>query len=166
MSCFTLQLPGRAPIVLNPRVVHLLHLISANAECSLLDGGGRRKYFGNLICGISCCFLVSITMADFGKVEMKVGKITSVDDIPTARKPIYKLVIDFGDGMTKQCAAGIKDRYTKDELMGKVVVAVVNLEPKPVAGVLSECMLLTAFNEKELSLLTPDKEVTLGTKVS
>ena len=55
---------------------------------------------------------MSITIADFGKVEMRVGKIVSVDDIPSARKPIYKLVLDFGDGTTKQCAAGIKDRYS------------------------------------------------------
>ena len=72
---------------------------------------------------------MSITIADFGKVEMRVGKIVSVDDIPSARKPIYKLVLDFGDGTTKQCAAGIKDRYSMEELMGTVVVAVVNLEP-------------------------------------
>jgi len=96
---------------------------------------------------------------------MKVGRISSVDDIPTARKPIYKLTIDFGEGLTKQCAAGIKERYTKEELLGKVVVAVVNLEPKSVAGVVSECMLLTAYNEDELSLLSPDKDITLGTKV-
>ena len=109
---------------------------------------------------------MSITIADFGKVEMKVGRITSVEDIPAARKPIYKLTIDFGGGLTRQCAAGIKDRYTKEQLDGKVVIAVVNLEPKSVAGVVSECMLLTAFNENELSLLAPDKEVALGTKVS
>lgn len=96
---------------------------------------------------------------------MKVGRVASVEDIPAARKPIYKLTIDFGDGVTKQCAAGIKDRYTKDELMGKVVIAVVNLEPKSVAGIASECMLLTAFSDKELSLLMPDREITLGTKV-
>jgi len=108
---------------------------------------------------------VSITIADFGKVEMKVGRVTSVEDIPTARKPIYKLTIDFGGGLTRQCAAGIKDRYAKEELTGKVVVAVVNLEPKSVAGVVSECMLLTAYSESELSLLTPDRDITLGTKV-
>ena len=108
---------------------------------------------------------VSIPISDFAKVEMKVGRISSVDDIPTARKPIYKLTIDFGEGLTKQCAAGIKERYTKEELLGKVVVAVVNLEPKSVAGVVSECMLLTAYNEDELSLLSPDKDITLGTKV-
>jgi len=108
---------------------------------------------------------VSIPISDFAKVEMMVGRISSVDDIPTARKPIYKLTIDFGEGLTKQCAAGIKERYTKEELLGKVVVAVVNLEPKSVAGVVSECMLLTAYNEDELSLLSPDKDITLGTKV-
>ena len=106
-----------------------------------------------------------ITIADFGKVEMKVGKVVSVDDVPAARKPIYRLTVDFGDGMTKQCAAGIKDRYSKEELAGKVVVAVVNLEPKAVAGVMSECMLLAAFNATELSLLSPDREVALGTRV-
>lgn len=109
---------------------------------------------------------MSITIADFGKVEMRVGKIVSVEDVPAARKPIYRLTVDFGDGMTRQCAAGIKDRYTKEELTGKVVVAVVNLEPKAVAGVMSECMLLAAFNDNELSLLSPDREVPLGTKVS
>ncbi|MDG7008313.1 MAG: tRNA-binding protein [Nitrososphaerota archaeon] len=108
---------------------------------------------------------MSITMADFGKVEMKVGKVISVDDVPAARKPIYRLTVDFGDGLTRQCAAGIKDRYSKEELKGKVVVAVVNLEPKAVAGVMSECMLLAAFNDTELSLLSPDREVSLGTRV-
>ena len=108
---------------------------------------------------------MSVSIADFAKVEMKVGKIATVDDIPTARKPIYRLTIDFGEGLTKQCAAGIKDRYTKEELAGKVVIAVVNLEPKSVAGVVSECMLLTAYSDSELSLLAPDRGVKLGTKV-
>jgi tRNA-binding protein len=108
---------------------------------------------------------VSIPITDFAKIEMKVGKILSVEDVPAARKPIYKLVVDFGEGVTKQCAAGIKDRYTKEELTGKVVVAVVNLEPKSVAGVVSECMLLAAFNDAELSLLAPERNVSLGTKV-
>ena len=96
---------------------------------------------------------------------MKVGRIASVDDIPAARKPMYKLVVELGDGVTKQCVAGIKDRYTKEELLGKVVVAVVNLEPKSVAGVVSECMLLAAFNDDELSLLSPERPVSIGTKV-
>lgn len=96
---------------------------------------------------------------------MKVGKIALVDDIPEARKPMYKLKVEFEDGATRQCVAGIKASYSKEDLLGKVVVAVVNLEPKSVAGVVSECMLLAAFNESELSLLSPDRPVRLGTKV-
>lgn len=108
---------------------------------------------------------MSISITDFSKVEMKVGRIISVEDIPQARNPMYKLRVDLGGGVTKQCVAGIKDRYSKEDLEGKVVVAVVNLEPKSVAGVVSECMLLAAFNESELSLLSPDRMVSLGTKV-
>jgi tRNA-binding protein len=106
-----------------------------------------------------------LTIDDFKKVEMKVGKIISVEDIPQARNPMYKLAVDLGNGVTKQCVAGIKDRYSKEELLGKIVVAVVNLPPKSVAGVISECMLLAAFNDDELTLLVPERSVTLGSTV-
>jgi tRNA-binding protein len=108
---------------------------------------------------------VSISISDFSKVEMKVGRVASVEDIPAAHGPMYKLTIEFGDDKSKQCVAGIKDRYSKEELKGRLVVAVVNLQPKPVAGVVSECMVLAAFNNDELSLLSPDRSVALGTKV-
>jgi tRNA-binding protein len=108
---------------------------------------------------------LSLSIDDFKKVEMKVGKIVSVEDIPAARNPMYKLSVDFGGGVSKQCVAGIKDRYSKEDLLGKVVVAVVNLQPKSVAGVMSECMLLAAFSETELSLLSPDREISIGTAV-
>lgn len=78
---------------------------------------------------------------------------------------MYKLTVDFGGGLVKQCVAGIKNRYGKDELQGKIVVAVINLQPKYVAGVKSECMLLAAYNDSELSLLSPDRQISLGTKV-
>jgi tRNA-binding protein len=108
---------------------------------------------------------VSISISDFGKVEMKVGRITSVEDIPAARSPMYKLTIQFGDGLKKQCVAGIKQFYSPKDLLGKLVVAVVNLQPKPVAGVVSECMILAAFNETNLAILTLDKEMPVGTRV-
>jgi tRNA-binding protein len=108
---------------------------------------------------------MSVSIADFGRIELKVGRIASVDDIPAARKPMYRLTVEFGEGVSKQCVAGIKDRYSKEDLSGKLVVAVVNLEPKSVAGVTSECMLLAAYNEGELSLLTLDRPVAVGTKV-
>jgi tRNA-binding protein len=102
----------------------------------------------------------------FAQLDIRVGKILTVDDIPTARKPIYKFTIDFGPLGVKQCAGGIKAYYTKEQLVGKQVVAVLNLEPKPIAGVISECMMLASFTETDLSLLRPDKEMPLGTKVS
>ena len=108
---------------------------------------------------------MSVSIDEFGKIEMRVGRVVSVDDIPQARKPMYKLAIDFGDGVTKQCVGGIKQFYTKEELLGKRVVAVVNLQPKSVAGVVSECMMLAAFNDEVVSLLAPDKDLPLGTKV-
>jgi tRNA-binding protein len=117
-----------------------------------------------LTCGLAHQAL-SISIADFARVQMKVGKIATVDEVPGARKPMYRLMVDFGEDGSKQCVAGIKDRYSKEELTGKFVVAVVNLEPKVVAGVVSECMLLAAFNDKELSLLSPERQVSLGTKV-
>lgn len=105
-----------------------------------------------------------LSIEDFHKVELVLGKVTSVEDIPAARKPMYKMTIDLG-GATKQCVGGIKQSYSKEQLLGKLVVAVVNLEPKPVAGVMSECMLLAAFNDVDVSLISPDKDLPLGTKV-
>ncbi len=108
---------------------------------------------------------MSVSIDEFKKIEMKVGKVVSVDDIPQARNPMYKLAIDLGDGVTKQCVGGIKQFYTKEQLLGRKVVVVVNLLPKSVAGVISECMLLTAFNGEVVSLLAPDKDLPLGMKV-
>ena len=109
---------------------------------------------------------MSISFADFNKLEMRVGKILSVEDMPQARNPMYKLKIDFGPLGVKQCVGGIKPHYTKPQLLGRQVVAVVNLQPKSVAGVVSECMMLAAFDDKEISLLKPDKETPLGMRVA
>jgi len=107
-----------------------------------------------------------IPFQTFAQLDFRVGKILTVDDIPEARKPIYKLTIDFGVLGVKQCAGGIKAHYTKEQLVGKQVVAILNLEPKPIAGVMSECMMLASFTESDLSLLRPDKEMPPGTKVA
>jgi export-related chaperone CsaA len=108
---------------------------------------------------------VALSITDFAKVDIRLGRIVTVDDIPGARKPMYRLTVDFGGGTTRQCVAGIKSAYGKEELVGRLVAAVTNLEPKMVAGVSSECMLLAAFDESHLSLLGPDKELPPGTKV-
>jgi tRNA-binding protein len=107
-----------------------------------------------------------IPFQSFAQLDMRVGRILTVDDIPQARKPLYKFTIDFGVLGIKQCAGGIKAYYTKEQLVGRQVVAVINLEPKPIAGVMSECMMLASFTENDLSLLRPDKEMPLGTKVA
>jgi tRNA-binding protein len=107
-----------------------------------------------------------IPFQTFAQLDMRVGKILTVDDIPEARKPLYKFTIDFGVLGIKQCAGGIRSYYTKEQLIGKQVVAVLNLEPKPIAGVMSECMMLASFTETDLALLRPDKDMPLGTKVA
>jgi len=109
---------------------------------------------------------MSVSFADFSKIEMKVGKIIEVDDIPQARNPMYRLKIDFGPIGVRQCVGGIKSHYTRAQLLGRHVVAVINLQPKSVAGVTSECMMLAAFDDKEISLLKPDREMPIGTKVA
>ena len=108
---------------------------------------------------------MSVSIDVFAQLDIRVGRIIEVDDIPQARKPLYRFKIDFGPLGIKQCAGGIKAYYSKEQLLGKTVVAVVNLEPKSVVGVISECMMLSAFSETDLSLVTPDKEMPLGTKV-
>ena len=109
---------------------------------------------------------MSISFADFSKLQIKVGKIIEVDDIPQARNSMYRLKIDFGKAGIKQCVGGIKPYYTKTQLLGRQVVAVVNLQPKSIAGVTSECMMLAAFDDQDVSLLKPDKEMPLGMKVA
>jgi tRNA-binding protein len=109
---------------------------------------------------------VSVAFDSFAQLDIRVGVILEVEDIPQARKPLYRLQVDFGPEGVKQCVAGIKPYYSKEQLSGKRVVAVVNLEPRSIAGVMSECMILASFTESELSLLVPDKEMPLGCKVA
>ena len=108
---------------------------------------------------------MTVPFETFAQLEIRVGKVLEVEDMPLARKPMYKVKVDFGDGTPRQCVAGIKGSYTKEQLTGKTVVAVLNLQPKSVVGVMSECMMLAAFDETNVSLLSPDRELPLGTKV-
>jgi tRNA-binding protein len=109
---------------------------------------------------------MAVSFDTFAELEIRVGKIVEVEEIPKAKKPMYKFRIDFGTEGAKQCVAGVKPFYTRDQLQGKLVVAVVNLAPRPIAGVLSECMVLASFTDTDLSLLVPDKEMPPGTKVA
>ncbi len=107
-----------------------------------------------------------IDYSDFEKVEMRVGRIIEVKDFPEARKPAYKLKIDFGEFGVKRSSAQITQLYSKDDLLGKLVIAVVNLKPKRIAGYLSEVLVLGVLTDDgAVALLTPDREVPLGRRV-
>ena len=83
-----------------------------------------------------------ITWDDFEKLEIRVGQVIEVNDFPKARKPAYKLVIDFGDELgIKNSSAQITHHYTKDDLLNKQVIAVVNFPPKQIAGFIMKIMM-------------------------
>ena len=108
-----------------------------------------------------------ISWKDFEQVELRVGTITEVQAFPEARKPAYKLTIDFGDviGM-KRSSAQITDLYSINDLKGKQVVAVVNFPSKQIGPFMSEC-LVTGFPDEEgnVVLAVPDKVVPDGKKL-
>lgn len=107
-----------------------------------------------------------ITWKDFERVELRAGTIVGVDDFPEARKPAYKLTIDFGELGVKRSSAQIKDLYSKEELMGKQILGVVNFPPKRIATFSSE-VLTTGFYlpSGEVVLLHPERKVPNGAKL-
>lgn len=108
-----------------------------------------------------------ISFDEFQKVELRVGRIVRVEVFADARKPAYVLEVDFGEeiGM-RRSSAQITDLYTPDELAGKLVVGVVNLLPKRIGRVVSEC-LITGFHDvrSRVVLCVPEGLVPLGTKL-
>lgn len=108
-----------------------------------------------------------LTWADFEKVEMRIGTILEVNDFPEARNPAYQIHIDFGTAIgVRKTSAQITKKYTKQELIGKQIVAVVNFPKKQIGNFMSECLLLGSIgNEKEVVLLSSDKPVENGLRV-
>lgn len=106
-----------------------------------------------------------INWNDFTKIEIRVGTIISAEIFKEAKKPAYKLVIDFGDFGTRKTSAQITKLYSPDEIMGKQVIAVVNFPPKQIANIISECLVLGAVNEDEVTLLTTDNTVKNGLRI-
>lgn len=106
------------------------------------------------------------TWDDFQKLDIRVGRVITVEDFPEARRPAYKLTIDFGPLGVKKCSAQITVHYTKEELVDRLVVAVVNFPPKQIANFMSEVLVLGAMEEDGVVLLRPDTDVDLGTKIS
>ncbi len=104
-----------------------------------------------------------ISIADFQKVQLLVGRIVSVADHPNATK-LYVMQLDIG-GETRQSVAGLKPYYTPEELTGKLVAVVANLEPAVLRGVESQAMILAASEGAKVIFLTPEKEIGVGATI-
>lgn len=108
-----------------------------------------------------------ISWLDFEKIEMRTGTVVKVEDFPEARRPAYKLHLDFGELGIKKTSAQVTKLYAKEDLLGKQLVAVVNFPPKQIANFMSECLILGAVGENgEVSLLSPHHEVKNGERIS
>ena len=107
-----------------------------------------------------------ISWNDFEKIDIRVGTITDAELFPEARKPAYKLIIDFGELGTKRSSAQITKLYTVEELKGQQVIAVINFPPKRIAGFISECLVLGIYDENnDVVLLEPQQQVSNGLKI-
>jgi tRNA-binding protein len=103
---------------------------------------------------------------DFEKVDMRVGTIISVDDFPKARKPAYRLTIDFGELGIKQSSAQIKELYTREDLLNRQIIAVVNFPPKQIANFISECLVMGVYTEdNSVVLLQPERNAANGMRI-
>lgn len=103
------------------------------------------------------------TLDDFKKIELRVAKIVEVRELPGADR-IWHLVIDIA-GQTREIVAGVKKHYTRESLLGKLIVVIQNLEPAVIRGVTSHGMLLAAKSGDDLVLLTPDQPIASGAVV-
>lgn len=108
-----------------------------------------------------------ISWSDFEKVDVRVGRVIQVDDFPEARKPAWKLTIDFGPSIgLKRSSAQLKALYTREQLLGRLVLAVVNFPPKQIGPVMSECLTLGLPDEHgNVVLIGPDRDLPLGGKL-
>lgn len=107
-----------------------------------------------------------ITFEDFSKVDLRVGTILEVFDFPEARNPSYQLIIDFGGLGIKKSSAQITTLYTKEELLNRQIVAIVNFPKKQIAKFMSECLVMGAVNGKDVILLSPENEIKNGSVIS
>ena len=108
-----------------------------------------------------------ISWQDFEKVDMRVGRVLTVENFPEARQPAYKISIDFGEEIgIKRSSAQITDLYTKDDLVDRQVIAVVNFPPKQIGPFMSECLVMGAYNNTgQVVLIEPNQSVQLGAKI-
>jgi len=109
-----------------------------------------------------------ITYEEFRKVDMRVGKVLEVEEFPEARKPSYKLTIDFGPKIGLKKSSAQITGYRTEELIGRLVIAVVNFSPKQIANLQSEVLTLgvaDATRKDNWFIIQPDRDVELGTRI-
>ena len=108
----------------------------------------------------------TILWNDFEKIDIRVGTIIEAKEFPKAKKPAYKLTIDFGESGIKQSSSQITKFYCFEELVGQQVIAVVNFPPKKIADFFSECLVLGIYDENnDVVLIQPNHSVSNGSKI-
>ena len=107
-----------------------------------------------------------VSIDSFSSIDIRIGRIVSAEDHEKARKPMYKLMVDLGPEIgIRKIIAGIRNNYTKEELINKKIVCIVNLDPKVIAGEESQGMVLAAGEADRVAILVPDKDMPEGSKI-
>jgi methionyl-tRNA synthetase len=106
---------------------------------------------------------MEVSYEDFAKLELKIGKVIQVEDVPGSNK-LLKLTVDFGNEK-RIAVAGIKQQYKPEDLLNKKFVFVTNLQRKKIMGIESQCMILAAEDDVTIALLQPIKDVKEGSKI-
>ena len=107
-----------------------------------------------------------IDFDQFMAVDMRVGRVTAVDDFPEARKPAWKLTIDFGSEIGVKRSSAQITHYSREELVGSLVVCCVNLTPRVIARFTSEVLVMGALDpDRGVILLRPDQDAALGSRI-
>ena len=107
-----------------------------------------------------------IEWSDFEKIDIRTGTIVEVNEFPKAKRPAWQLLIDFGDQGMKRSSAQITDLYSKEDLIGKQIIAVLNFPPKQIANFFSECLVLGVSDEEgRVTLLQTERKTVNGSRV-
>ena len=107
-----------------------------------------------------------ISFEDFIKVDIRIGTITEVKEFPKAKKPAYQILIDFGTIGIKKSSAQITELYTKEKLLGKQVMAIINFNPRQIANFMSECLILGVYNKDgDVVLLQTSQPIKNGEQI-
>ena len=108
----------------------------------------------------------SASWEDFERIDMRVGRITAVEEFPEARRPAWKLEVDLGPELGTRRSSAQLTHYAREELEGRLVVCVVNFEPRRIAGFRSEVLVMGALDDdKGVVLLRPDEDCALGARI-